>query len=199
MTDLSDIGKAAGTMSHAEFRAAFDPADIVVLRGEVNYDESSAYRNVVLRALANRSAPDRVAIVTDLLDHGWEVGEWDLFHLFHNRRRDVELELPLVERLLDGGADPNILERRGDRPVMLLLSGRTPDTELAPLLDAVLRHDTFDPHARSTNGLTVWRWLHLGSRRLTRARSIDAIRAYCERTGRPVPRLGDTPRESFHL
>lgn len=33
MTDLSDIGKAAGTMSHAEFRAAFDPADIVVLRG----------------------------------------------------------------------------------------------------------------------------------------------------------------------
>lgn len=91
MTDLSDIGKAAGTMSHAEFRAAFDPADIVVLRGEVNYDESSAYHNVVLRALANRSAPDRVAIVTDLPDHGWEVGEWDLFHLFHNRRRDVEL------------------------------------------------------------------------------------------------------------
>lgn len=74
MTDLSDIGKAAGTMSHAEFRAAFDPAD-----------------NVVLRALANRSARDRVVIVTDLLDHGWEVGEWDLFHLFHNRRRDVEL------------------------------------------------------------------------------------------------------------
>ena len=71
MTDLSDIGKAAGTMSHAEFRAAFDPADIVVLRGEVNYDESSAYHIVVLRALASRSAPDRVAIVTDLLDHGW--------------------------------------------------------------------------------------------------------------------------------
>lgn len=43
----------------------------------------------------------------------------------------------------------------------------------------------------------MWRRLHQS--RLNRAQSIDAIRAYCQRTGRPIPRLGDMPERSFDV
>jgi len=195
--ELGSIGKKLRKMTLEQFRETCDPAEIIALRGQTTSDDCYAGHNVVLRALGNPSPRDRVGIVTDLLDHGWEVGRMDLFMLLENKKRDVPVELPLVERLLAGGSDPNYLERRGSRPVMLLLRGWVSDEDAAPILDAILRDGRFEPHQRATDGQSVWRRLHQS--RLNRAQSIDAIRAYCQRTGRPIPRLGDMPERSFDV
>jgi len=112
--ELGSIGKKLRKMTLEQFRETCDPAEIIALRGQTTSDDCYAGHNVVLRALGNPSPRDRVGIVTDLLDHGWEVGRMDLFMLLENKKRDVPVELPLVERLLAGGSDPNYLERRGE-------------------------------------------------------------------------------------
>ncbi|GAA4284749.1 hypothetical protein GCM10022261_22800 [Brevibacterium daeguense] len=115
------------------------------------YDASSADREKLLvSALTHPEPVHRVAIATRLLDDGADIVEAERRHgavllsLLPALRHDSALEGPLVQRLVDGGADVNALERRGDRPINYVIRMSLPDEERGPFYRALFGSGRLD-------------------------------------------------------
>lgn len=203
MTDFGEMGrfqKLAARASAAEF---VDQADLdFIIRTQERADPADGWVNVLYGAMRNRSAPDRMAIATLLLDRGYRVntapnGANELLILFETGRLEPAVDASLVARLLDAGCDPNALERRGDRPLTALLRWNIDDTELQPIYDEFLNRDNVDFVRQSSDGNSVIRYLLRGSVRVKRYRFVGQVFDYMERHGQLIPRLGADPRTNF--
>ena len=105
MTSLFDL---ATTGTAAEFKASFS-------------DEDDA-TDLLIPALTNAKPAERVMIAKFLLDQGADVngdesGRSPLHVLFAQAKHSFKQKAPLVQRMLEAGADINQRERRGDLPI----------------------------------------------------------------------------------
>jgi hypothetical protein len=103
-------------------------------------------------AIANREPADRVAIAMQLLDDGADpsvVNEKgdnvNVLHvLFSQRKHDFELEAPLLRRLLEGGADPNLRSPRFNTPLVMFEALPSRGEEARPFYDPLFAHPNLD-------------------------------------------------------
>lgn len=132
---------AAKTTGYAEFAAAYDPTS----------DDAT---ELLFQALSNTDPVARAEIAHRLLDEGADAAHLQaqattINVLLGQVQHDIELEAPLLRRLIAGGADVNHREERGLLPVRQLIKigaaggdeGRRPLYEAlfsAPKLDLSL-------------------------------------------------------------
>lgn len=96
-------------------------------------------------ALTNENVESRIQIATWMLDHGANPAEINpdekinaLHVLFSQRTNDIPAEAPLLQRIIDGGADINLNTRRWGPPLNVLLDNHTlKDNQLAPYYDVI--------------------------------------------------------------
>lgn len=111
--------------------------------------------DLLVRALTNKQPAARVAIADRLLDDGADAGiiqggNSTVNVLFGQRKHDVPLEAPLLQRLLDLGADVNHASRLGDEPLIQLLNHVSlRDPEMAPFYDVMFARTDLDLDATS--------------------------------------------------
>ena len=96
-------------------------------------------------ALTNENVESRIQIATWMLDHGANPAEINpdekinaLHVLFSQRTNDIPAEAPLLQRIIDGGADINLDNRRWGPPLNVLLeNSELEDNHLAPYYDVI--------------------------------------------------------------
>lgn len=96
----------------------------------------------LLRSISNPSPVDRVGIASFLLDQGMDasvVESGDRTNALHVllgvRSHDFKLEAPLLERILDGGADINLRSPRFGRPLEMLCRLPVGDADAEPFYE----------------------------------------------------------------
>ena len=121
-------------------------------RGPVDWSDP-LWAGTLSGAIANKSPEDRVAIANFVLDQGVDpsvVDDGDRTNILHElfvggeRGHDFELEAPLLERLLDGGADINLRSPRFGVPLEALSSMGASDEKLQPFYDVVFARPDID-------------------------------------------------------
>lgn len=154
---LMELKQLARDGCAEEFFERTSADQVVELAGRAGELDGSV--NVLWAALRNTSVPDRVEIATALLDAGHPVvtgdhGTNEFIVLFdRSLDRDITLETPLVEKLLTAGVNPNNIERRGDRPLLQLM---TIDEDAAPWVDLLLADPRVDLLREDRKGRSVW-------------------------------------------
>ena len=140
-------GYSAKRMSASEFFEIYEPA-----MATWDLGAASALRD----ALANPDPASRVAIASRLLDDGADAtysgeGGVNLVHiLFHHRAHDIMAEAPLLQRLLDGGADINQYGRKFGPPLMVLISNTgLREAALDPFYDVLFSRGDLDFEVRA--------------------------------------------------
>lgn len=117
--------------------------------------EASTHDSVLCGSLRNRNPTDRVLIANFLLDRGADAtytagpdnDRINVLHAFFGVRvkyRNFELEAPLLQRLLESGADINHRSPRFGFPLETLKSTPAPDDQLAPFYDVVFARPDID-------------------------------------------------------
>lgn len=106
---MTSLFLLAGSGTAADFRAAFTATDDAT--------------DLLIPALTNPNAAERAKIAMFLLDQGADVngdseGRSPMHVLFAQQKHSFKQEAPLVERMLEAGADINQRERRGDLPIL---------------------------------------------------------------------------------
>ena len=197
VAELMEIADSAKICSHAEFSACFDIDRVIGMFRERAGDRVDGVGNVLFGAVQNPDVHARVTIANELLDRGWPVctertGANELLLLFATRPRGGRREAPLVGRLIDEWCDPLALERRGDRPILLL---DWSDPETAPILDEIFARPGMDLTRMSTDGQSVLR--HLLGWTPRDGVVLDRVWDYLERQGQKAPRLGENPKVNF--
>ena len=108
---------------------------------------------LLIRAVGNTNVGERLAIANRLLDDGADPAfvsgtGYNVLHiLFGARSHDFEAEVPLLRRLLNGGADLNLVSRnKGASTPPLGLIGRfnRTEAEMAPFYDEIFSRDDLD-------------------------------------------------------
>lgn len=109
-------------------------------------------RKYITEAIANRDPENRVNIVTWLLDQGADASYADpetgvnLLHIWFSQR-DINpaLEAPVIQRLLEQGADINGYANKWGRPLAVLYeNSRLSDDDSKPLYDVVFAQPGID-------------------------------------------------------
>jgi hypothetical protein len=142
---------AAKSGSLEDFVAVYDPS---VQR------RSDQELTLLHRAMGNRHLDARVAIANHLLDHGADAdarvepeGYTALHILFGQTSHDFEAEVPLVQRLLAGGADVNAIAAKWGTATQTLAGVlKFSDDELAPFYDVLFARDDLDLVTPAANG-----------------------------------------------
>lgn len=128
---------AAWTGTAQEFTTAFDP------------DQDDA-DDLLFEVLTNPVPAERVAMANFLLDLGADASHRIAPNAVLNvlcsaREHDFELEAPLMQRLLDGGADVNNRDHYGEVPISELLNhGTALDEEMVPFYRILLNSPALD-------------------------------------------------------
>lgn len=127
------MGAQTGTFE--EYAKGYDQATVEECR-------ASGHGEPLLKALGNHSVVDRVKISNFLLDRGADASapakgdNVNALHvLFGVRNHDFTLEAPLLERILEGGADVNLCSPRFARPLWMLMMMPVKGWKLEPFLD----------------------------------------------------------------
>jgi hypothetical protein len=142
--------------TYAQFMRQYDRRLAVEYRGSGT--------TALLGALANRNPADRVRIAYQLLDDGIDAatistrdGINALHVLFSGRKRhDFPAEAPLLERILEGGADLNLRSPRFGVPLEELSRMNASDFDLVPFYEVVFGRPDLDlgvvisPHTGAT-------------------------------------------------
>jgi len=110
---------------------------------------------LLIPALGNSDPAARVAIAHRLLDDGADPtvlqgGNSTINVLLGQLAHDPEVEAPLLERLIAGGADINHQSHRGDAPIMQLVTAtRISDEQMVPFYRVLLAQPTLDLEQRA--------------------------------------------------
>lgn len=168
---------------YEEFVKFYDPS-------WVNWSNDETGQTTLLGAMANKSPADRAAIANRLLDDGADptLGDIEGFTPLHSllgaRNHDLALDIPLLKRLVAGGADLNGLANRVGTPLRALLTNRNllfPDSK--PLLETFLSYPGIDVLAVAANGNS-----HLETaRRMNIPWRTELLEDYLRREGLDVP------------
>lgn len=127
-----DIDLTAKLGSFDDFVAQYKP------RSEKKLYEG---KSLVFLAIANANSDARYRIASFLLDKGGRIDGTSsdgsgIFHLLLERAGDdIPHAVELLARLIDKGADANLLDERGADAIVRLIPKRGSDEELAPLYD----------------------------------------------------------------
>jgi hypothetical protein len=129
----------------------------------VRSDASSIADRLLLGSLGNNDPAARIAIATRLLDDGadpaaeYSGGVTTLHVLLGRGVHDFESEVPLLDRLLDGGADVNKVIRKFGTPLETLAAQfKFSDETLAPLYDVLFARDDLDLSQTSLHDSSVY-------------------------------------------
>lgn len=122
-------------------------------------------RTALFGALGNPSVTDRVKIANALLDAGVDAttiskdGHVNVFHvLFSGYNHDDKLELPLVKRLVEAGADINCAARKFGTPAQMFLKGSTvKESNYAQVFDYWFTLDGLDLFKKNKAGYSTYR------------------------------------------
>jgi hypothetical protein len=175
--------------NYEEFEAVYEPQDATAW-----LDSRGA--TVLQLALRNRVPATLVAITNRLLDDGADATlitrseQVNVLHLlFSQKRHDFALEVPLVGRLLDSGADLNWVSPVWGTPLQILNGqGKFSDAELAPFYDVIFARPEVDLLKPGERG-----WSSLESVRRAGPRRSDLrerMEAYLTQHGQAVPAAG---------
>lgn len=104
----------------------------------------------MFKSLANKDIEARVSITTRLLDDGADpsvvsdgINVLDI--LFGRPGHDAELEAPMLYRLIEGGADINVVSNRFGPPLVgLIENGPMPETARVPFYDVFFQRPDLD-------------------------------------------------------
>lgn len=184
MADIEELVRK-GTLE--EFLEVYEPGDATAWRG---------YEDITLlhRAAGNVDPASRVAIASRLLDDGADASaiamreKFTVLHmLFAASRHDFEAEAPLLERLLDAGADINhVAGGNWGTPIQTLASNlKFSDDRLTPFYEVIFARPDLDllkPGKKGRTDLDSARLLNFKRENLT-----ARIEAYLHHHGREVP------------
>ncbi|WP_157516867.1 hypothetical protein [Mycobacterium sp. MS1601] len=140
---MASVSFAAGSATYEQFLEARHPVDAVSFR-------KSGGRTLLFDSVANKAISARIAITHRLLDDGADpsvesAGINVLHVLFGRRGHDAQREAPMVQRLLDGGADINLVSPRFGPPLIgLAKNGPRPETARVPLYDLIFDRPDLD-------------------------------------------------------
>lgn len=121
----------------------------------VNYEFESG--TPLALALSNSDTGQRVAIANRLLDDGADVRRGQPLHrLLGRNQHDFTAEAPVLERMLDAGADVNeVMAKFGTPLETIAAKGKFSDAELTPFYDVLLARPDLDLLRESVDGRTV--------------------------------------------
>ncbi|PAT08572.1 hypothetical protein [Corynebacterium hadale] len=142
--------------TYEEFCEVFDPA-----KNDVT--------DMLFGALTNGDPEARAKICNDMLDRGAdasreEYGQNALTILLGRHRHLGAGDGALVKRLVQGGADVNFRERRGDVPIKLVVSNSSDDEERREVYEALFGVEELDlslPSNVRNPKNTVGGWLRM--------------------------------------
>jgi len=144
----------AVTQSYGEFMSVYDATDASLIADEL-----------LLQSLGNNDVTARIAIAGQLLDDGadpaaqYQDGDCaNTLHVLLGRGlHDFEAEVPLLTRLLDGGADINKVIRKFGTPLETLAAQfKFSDETLAPFYDVLFARDDLDLLQTSVHDRSVY-------------------------------------------
>lgn len=147
---VASLLAAARDGSYEDFLKSYSPAD-------ANY-RGAGGRTLLFQSVVNKDIDARVAITTRLLDDGADAsyaskGTNVLHVLFATPVHDAEREAPMLRRLIDGGADINLVSKRSGPPLAVLIEhGPLPETERVPFYDVIFDQPNLDLSARCLKG-----------------------------------------------
>jgi len=172
--------------TYEEFLAVYEPQDASTWR-------SSRDQTLLHLALHNGTPAVRVQIADRLLDDGVDATavssseQVNALHiLFGENRHDFALEVPLLERLLDAGADLNGVSRVWGTPLQMLnRQFKFFDAELAPFYDVVFARPGIDLLKPGEQGRSSLQSARLAGPRRSDLR--ERIETYLTEHGQTVP------------
>lgn len=136
-----------------EFFAIFRPEDAT---------DPDLGMDLLQAALSHRDPSTRPVIAGRLLDDGADPagelrhGGTTLHILLGQRKHDIPVEVPLLRRLLDGGADINrVLPRHGTPLETILYNFGLSDEQLAPFYDEIFAREDLDLFQTGESGNSV--------------------------------------------
>lgn len=124
---------------------------------------SSSGKTLLFYSLANKSIDARIAITTRLLDDGADpsvtVRDTNVLHtLFARPPHDATREAPVLRRLIDGGADMNLVSKRFGPPLQCLIeNGPAFEAEMTPFYDVFFSPSDLNLSVSTTNAGTTLR------------------------------------------
>lgn len=172
--------------SYQEFLDVYEPQDATTWR-------TSSGATLLHMALHNGRPAFRVQIADRLLHDGADATavapseQVSVLHiLWAELRHDFALEAPLLERLLDAGADPNCVSPVWGTPLQTLAARlKFSDAELAPFYDVIFTRPDIDllkPGRKGRSSLQSARLLGEG-----RPGMVERMEAYLVEHGQTVP------------
>ncbi|TDZ77537.1 hypothetical protein DE4585_04932 [Mycobacteroides salmoniphilum] len=141
---------AAQKASYEDFVREYTPADATWL--------SATGRNLLFKSVSNRDVKARVAITMRLLDDGADPSvapdNVNVLHvLFDQRTHDTAYEAPMLRRLIEDGADINLVSKRSGPPLAVFIQhGPSPESERVPFYDVLFEQPNLDLNAPYGNG-----------------------------------------------
>lgn len=178
---MADLFFTAKRRSLEEFLATYRPEDANLTdpRGSTLLHSALANKPGIRAQIANRlldDGADAAAVTGD--------GATTLHVLLGRGQFDMNTDVPLLQRLLDGGADPNRPHDRFGTPLFTLVRQLTfSDDELAPFYDVLLADPRLDLLAPA--GDTTYEQVRLlGPARVS---LVDRMNAVLRERGLPLP------------
>lgn len=142
MDRIMSLLYAAQRASYEDFLKEYTPTDATKL--------ASGGRTLLFKSVSNKDVKARVAITMRLLDDGADPsvasdGMNVLHVLFDARTHDTAYEAPMLRRLIDGGADINLVSKRFGPPLAVLIQhGPSPEFERVPFYDVLFGQPNLD-------------------------------------------------------
>lgn len=153
----------AQTGTFGDFLKVYSPADATLL--------GAGGRSLLFYSVMNRDVDTRVAITTRLLDDGADAsivsGGINVLHvLFGRRGHNAELEAPVLRRLIERGADVNLVSKRSGPPLVGLMEhGPLPESARIPFYSVFFERSDLDldvPAMRAGKSLKDFILAHSG-------------------------------------
>lgn len=171
---LQELYRVAHSGTYAEFMATYRPSDA---RGPEGHR--------LLEVALGRESEVRVAMASRLLDDGAnpalkdEEGMTTLHMSVGGYDHDFDAEAPLLQRLLDGGADVNAAYKyKQHGPALEAVASifKFTEIELAPFYDVFMARPDLDPLKMSAYGHTVLSNIRRWERAVLAGRLEDYLR-----------------------
>lgn len=177
--DTNALYAALGRGTLEEFLAVYEPS-------YVTYDGFSSGTLLEL-ALRNTNLEGRVAIANRLLDDGADVTVGIPLHvLVGGNNHDIAAEAPLLERMLDMGADVNKVDGKAGTPLETAAERfKYSDKTLTPFYDVFLARPELDLLQPGQDGRPVL--VNLRKWYAKRGELVERCEALLRERGIPVP------------
>lgn len=133
---------AASRGSYDDFLAEYTPEDATKLFG--------GGRPLLFQSVGNKNVEARIAITQRLLDDGADASiapdNVNVLHvLFGTRNHEPDKEAPMLRRLIDSGADINLVSKRDGPPLAVLIKhGPRPEHACLPFYDVIFDQPNLD-------------------------------------------------------